>query len=154
MKIYDKIKQLIIKHREVITYLFVGGITTLVSFVTLFAADYLFTRFSPELLGRVTTPAAIVSWVCAVTFAFVANKVFVFRDKSEKKSQWLKQAAMFYVARLATLGFEIAFLFVMVDIFGFNLLLMKIIEQVFIIIGNYLISKFLIFRKKKDKPQE
>jgi len=148
---FNKIKSLYQKHREVVAYLFFGGLTTLVSFATLFAADYLFTRFSPELLGRVTTPAAVLSWICAVTFAFFVNKLFVFRNKSAKKTDWLKQAVMFYCARLATLAFEVVFLFVMVDVLGFNLLLMKVIEQVFIIIGNYLLSKFLIFRKKQNK---
>jgi putative flippase GtrA len=147
-------KNLYQKHRELILYVIVGGMTTVVAIASLLAADYLYTRLSPNLLGAVTTPAAVTSWICAVTFAFVANKVAVFRNKSSKKRDWLKQAAMFYAARLATLGFEIAFLLITVDWLGFNLLLMKIIESVFIVAGNYLISKFLIFRKAKQEQPD
>jgi putative flippase GtrA len=142
-------RELLAKHKELIRYVFVGGLTTVVSFGSLFAADYFFTRFSPEFLGAVTAPAAIVSWICAVTFAFFANKIFVFRSRTEKKSDGAKQAVMFYTARLATLGFEVAFLFVTVDLLGFNIMLMKVIEQVFILVGNYLLSKFVIFKKKE-----
>jgi putative flippase GtrA len=145
-----KVKKLYKKHRELILYVIVGGLTTVVAIVTLLVADYLFKRFSPEFLGAVTTPAAVVSWICAVTFAFIANKVVVFRNKSAKKRQWLKQAALFYAARLATLGFEIVFLLTTVDWLGYNLLLMKVIESVFIVAGNYFISKFVIFKREND----
>ncbi|MCL1881782.1 MAG: GtrA family protein [Oscillospiraceae bacterium] len=144
----NKLNTLIIKHREPITYLFVGGMTTLVSTISLLIAYQVFISFSEGFLGASTTPAAIVSWLCAVTFAFFANKIVVFRNKSSEKSEWIKQATKFYCARLLTLAFDIAFLRITVDVFGFNLLLMKIILQIFVLIGNYLISKFFVFRKQ------
>jgi putative flippase GtrA len=150
----SKLKNIYEKRRELILYVFFGGLTTGISFITLLVAAYLFERFSPDFLGAITTPAAVVSWLCAVTFAFFVNKIFVFRNISERKRDWFKQAAMFYGARVATLAFEIAFLLVTVDWLGFNLALMKIVEQVFIVIGNYLLSKFLIFRKKGNNSDD
>jgi len=134
-----KIKELYNKYREVISYLFFGGLTTLVSISTQFIADY---------VGAGTILATTISWVCAVTYAFFVNKIFVFQNKSDKKREWLSQAAAFYGARLTTYFMELGFMVLTVDVLGFNMHLMKIVAQVFIIIGNYLLSKFLIFKKK------
>jgi putative flippase GtrA len=98
--------------------------------------------------------ATVVTWVCAVAFAFVVNKVFVFRNKSAKKREWLKQAAAFYAARLATLALETGFIAVTVMLLVWNEALMIIIAQVFILIGNYVLSKFVIFAKKKTKNRD
>lgn len=135
----EKAKTLYKKHREIISYLFFGGLTTLVSILTQYAADY---------LGANTALATTISWVCAVTFAFFVNKVFVFKSVSKKKRDWLKQGLTFYGARLTTYFMEIGFMIITVDVLGFNMHLMKIIAQVFILIGNYLLSKFWIFKKK------
>jgi putative flippase GtrA len=137
---YDKLMTLYKKHREKITYLFFGGMTTVVSLVV---------RFTAYFLGVELNIAQIISWICAVTFAFFVNKIFVFRNKSAKKSEWFKQAAQFYGARLTTLAMELGFMNLTVKVFGWNEMLMILVVQVFIFIGNYIISKFWVFRKKK-----
>jgi putative flippase GtrA len=134
-----KFKKLFKKHREVIFYVFFGGCTTAVSLGVRYAMYY---------LGVELNLAQIISWICAVTFAFFVNKIFVFQNKSAKKSDWFKQAGQFYGARLITLGFELLFMNVTVNILKFSEALMILIVQVFIFIGNYLISKFWVFRKK------
>jgi len=134
-----KIKELYHKYREVISYLFFGGLTTVVSIAVQFIADY---------FGAGTILATTISWVCAVTYAFCVNKVFVFQNKSEKKRQWFSQAFTFYGARLTTYFMEIGFMLLTVNVLGLNMHLMKVVAQVFIVIGNYLLSKFWIFKKK------
>jgi putative flippase GtrA len=127
------------EHREVILYVFFGGLTTLVSILTQYLADY---------LGAGTALATSISWLCAVTFAFFVNKIYVFRNKSAKMSGWLRQAAGFYGARLATYFLELGFMLLTVEVFLLNMHVMKVIAQVFVLTGNYLLSKFFVFRKK------
>ncbi|MCL2633780.1 MAG: GtrA family protein [Oscillospiraceae bacterium] len=125
--------------REIILYIFFGGLTTLVSIGTQYLADY---------LGANTALATTISWICAVTFAFFVNKIFVFQNKSEKASGWFKQALGFYAARLTTYVLEMGFMLLTVEVLLWNMHLMKIIAQVFVLVGNYLLSKFWVFRKK------
>ena len=132
-------KSLLKKHRELISYIFFGGLTTAVSILTHYAALY---------LGATTALATSVSWVLAVSFAFFVNKIFVFRSKSEKISSWFGQALAFFGARLLTYFLELGFLLVTVEVLLQNEYIMKLIAQVFVLIGNYLISKFIVFRKK------
>jgi putative flippase GtrA len=145
-----KLKTLYVKHREGITYCFFGGLTTIVSGGSRYAAHLFFANFFPYTLGATTLSDSVVSWICSVTFAFVVNKIFVFRNKSTQKREWLKQGATFYCARLATLGMESVFLYVTVDVLELNYPVMWAIVQVAIVIGNYLISKLWVFANKKD----
>jgi putative flippase GtrA len=149
-----KIKNLYTKHKEVVLYLFFGGLTTLVSGIARFGAHALFVAISPDFLGKTTVPDSIVSWICAVTFAFFVNKIFVFENKSSEKSEWFKQAAQFYGARLATLGLELGAFYAFVDVLGYNYYVMWVIIQVFIVVGNYFISKFWVFKKSSEKTSK
>jgi len=126
------------KHRELISYIFFGGLTTAVSIITQYTADY---------LGAGTTLATTVSWICAVTFAFFVNKLFVFKNKSTGISSWFKQAFGFYSARLATYFMELGFMLLTVEVLFWNMHLMKLIAQVFVLIGNYLLSKYVVFKR-------
>ncbi|MDR2558154.1 MAG: GtrA family protein [Oscillospiraceae bacterium] len=128
------------KHRELALYIFFGGLTTLVSIAVQFGADY---------LGANIAAATTLAWICAVTFAFIVNKTFVFKSKSH----WLRQAATFCGARLSTYFLELGFMLVTVENLLFNMHVMKIIAQVFVLMGNYLFSKFFIFRKKEQKNE-
>ncbi|MCL1831429.1 MAG: GtrA family protein [Oscillospiraceae bacterium] len=134
-----KLKRLYGKYREAVTYVFFGGCTTLVGLIVRYAAFY---------AGIELNIADIISWVCAVTFAFFVNKVFVFRNKSSGRKEWIRQAASFYAARLLTLGVQLVFMNVTVYVLGLREDVMILVVQVFIFVGNYLLSKFLIFRKK------
>jgi len=134
-----KLKLLYQNHREVITYVFFGGLTTAVS---------LGTRYIAYFLGVELNIADIISWICSVTFAFFVNKIFVFRNKATKTSDWLKQGVSFYGARLTTLAAQLAFMNVTVYVLGWNEAIMISVAQVFIFIGNYLISKFFVFKKE------
>jgi len=139
---YIKLKNLYLKHRELISYVFFGGLTTLVSIGSHYAVLF----FLPDNTAVATT----VSWVCAVTFAFFVNRIFVFKSRSNR----FKQAVQFYGARLTTYFLELGFMLVTVQVLFFNEYIMKIIAQVFILVVNYLLSKFWIFKKKgldKDK---
>lgn len=133
------------KHESALLYIIVGGLTTLVSI----AAQYI-----PAYFGLPTRVNTTISWICAVTFAFFTNKVWVFKDKSYSRSDWLRQASGFYGARLVTYFLELGFMVLTVDVLHYSEYIMKLIAQIFILIVNYLFSKFVIFRKKHHKGDD
>ncbi len=126
-------------------YLIIGGLTTIVSLVSY----YLLTLklLDPSIPIELMI-ANIISWICAVTFAYFTNRIFVFQSKNK---EILKEAIKFYLSRISTLLLEILCMFLLVNILKINDKISKIIVQVLIIIGNYIISKFFVFKSKKSK---
>ena len=125
------------KNKEKLLYLFFGALTTVIS-VVVFA---LFTKVIPldELIAN------IISWIVAVLFAFVTNRIWVFESAKDKGI--IKQLLSFYSGRLVTLGVEEVLLFIFIKQLCLNEMLVKIAAQVVIIVLNYIISKLFIFKK-------
>ncbi len=137
------IRELFRKHEQVIRYLIVGGLTTVVSLGCYFLCVSTF--LDPQ--DPVQLQAAnILSWTAAVTFAYAANRKHVFHSRN---SNILKEAAAFCGSRVGTLGVEMVMMFVMVSLMKMNDKAAKLIVQVVITVLNYIISKFLVFRTKK-----
>ena len=134
------LKELYLKYKEVINYLFFGGCTFLVSVVSF----YLFNKvlFLNKHLSN------ILSWILAVLFAYITNKTCVFESKTTSKEELLKEISSFFTARLLTLGIEELILFIFVNIFKFDALIIKIFAQVIVILANYVLSKLFVFKKK------
>ena len=129
------------KYKSVLLYLFFGVLTTAVSIGSFFLCD----RF----LGVNTLVANGISWVCAVSFAFLTNRVWVFHSEA-KGNEILTEALSFFSGRLLTLGIEEAMLLIFVTWLHFDSLLIKIAAQFAVLVGNYFISKLLVFRKKRS----
>lgn len=130
------------KYKEPLLYLFFGGLTTLLSI----ALYWLFAH--P--LGVEPLVANVISWVLCVAFAYITNRTWVFEQKARERAGVLREAASFAAGRLATLGLEELILWLGISVLGVRDLIVKIVAQVLVIIGNYVISKCLVFRK--DKP--
>ena len=146
MDIFDKIMSLPVlrrfygpyeKHKEVLLYIFFGGLATVVSIGTFLLFDALMN----ELIANV------LSWVITVGFAYWTNRTWVFRSEVRGKDVW-KEMTTFYTGRLLTLGLEELILLVFATILRWNAAIVKIAAQVLVLIGNYIISKLLIFRKQ------
>lgn len=142
----EKIKELYIKYKELINYLIFGVLTTIVSLATKYLL--LFTILDAE-NGIQLQIAVVASWIVACTFAYITNRIWVFESKSKKI---IKEAAKFYVSRLATLGLEMLIMFIFVTALGLNthmwVIVWTIFAQVVIIIGNYVLSKLIVFKNK------
>lgn len=119
---------------ELITYVFVGGLTTLVNFIVYFACTSVNINY---------LIANVLSWVVAVLFAYVANRKYVF--KSEANSQ-RTEFIQFVSLRAVTLLVETALLFVFVQLMAMNENIAKVVVSVITVIGNYVFCKFLIFK--------
>ena len=124
------------KHKAILLYIFFGGCTTVVSIGTFILLD----QVVDALLAN------IGSWILAVGFAYVTNRRWVFDSQVRGKAVW-KEMLSFYSGRLLTLGLEEALFLVFVTWLQFNSTVIKIIAQVAVLIGNYLISKLVTFRK-------
>jgi len=131
------IRNLFQKHREMILYVFFGGLATVVSIGTFL----LFDAVMNELIANV------LSWIVTVGFAYWTNRTWVFCSQVRGKGVW-KEMLTFYTGRLVTLGLEELMLLVFVTVLGWNAALIKVAAQIVVLVGNYIISKLLIFRKK------
>lgn len=133
------------KNPEVWNYIIVGGLTTVVSiglkYLLLFTILDAKDAFELQL-------SVILSWVGAVAFAYIANRIFVFNSKSK---EILKEITTFVGGRVATLLMEMVIMWFFVTLLGLNsdtwVVIFTLICQVLITILNYFISKFLVFKK-------
>lgn len=134
------------KNPEVWNYIIVGGLTTLVSiglkYALLFTVCDAKDPFELQL-------SVILSWIGAVAFAYVANRIFVFKSKSK---EFLKEISTFVGGRVATLLMEMFIMWFFVTLLGLNsdlwVIVFTLICQVLVMIINYFISKFIVFVKK------
>ena len=140
----NKIKELYLKYKEIINYLIIGVLTTLVSLGVYYAL--VLTVLDP--LDPIQLQIAnVVSWICAVTFAYLTNRKIVF--ESQEKNMW-KEGAKFYASRGLTLLLDMGFMFLFVTVLHMNDKVAKIIVQFLITASNYVISKFFVFKKKRN----
>ena len=138
MTVYEKLKTLYAKYRETVIYLVFGVLTTVVNY-----AVYI------PLYNFVHLPASVcngVAWVAAVAFAYVTNKLFVFESKSWN-SGVLGELLRFVGSRVTSGVIETVSLLVTVDILGWNGNIMKLFLAVIVIVLNYILSKFFVFKK-------
>ena len=129
------------KYREIVNYLIVGGLTTVVSLAVYYGC--VLTVFDPK--NPIQLQAAnVISWIAAVTFAYYTNRRYVFESKTENK---LQEAAKFYGSRITTLLMDMACMFLLVTALGISDKIAKLIVQVIVTVANYVLSKFIVFRK-------
>lgn len=133
-----RIKQLIEQNREVVAYLFFGGMTTLVNFLSYALLHDLF-RIRENVANG-------IGWFVSVLFAFVTNKKYVFNDRSATFADWTKKLASFFGCRALSGAFDIITFSLLVPYI--NDYLLKILISVVVIILNYIFSKLWVFRKK------
>ena len=138
----EKIKEMYLKYKEIISYLIFGVLTTVVSLGVYYICVYTF--LNPENVVQLQI-ANIISWVAGVAFAYVTNRKFVFESKEENK---LKEAGKFVTSRITTLLMDMAIMFIGVTLCKFNEKIIKLISQVVVIVMNYLLSKIIVFKKK------
>ena len=131
------------KYQEIINYLIVGVLTTVVSIVTYF----LFSLILDIENNILFILANVLSWICAVIFAYITNKKFVFNTTTSNKKEEIKVFSMFVSSRITTLLIELAFMFITVKVILINDKIAKVIAQFIVIVLNYVLSKLFVFKK-------
>lgn len=134
------------KYQEIINYLIVGVLTTVVSIVIYF----LFSLILDIENNILFILANVLSWICAVIFAYITNKKFVFNTTTSNKKEEIKVFSMFVSSRITTLLIELAFMFITVKVILINDKIAKVIAQFIVIVLNYVLSKLFVFKKKNN----
>lgn len=135
------------KYIEIINYLIIGGLTTLVSLSVYYICVLTFLDPTSPMQLQI---ANIISWIAAVTFAYYANKKYVFNNNNRNIS---KEILLFYLFRVNTLLIDMSIMFVAVTLLGINDKIAKLIVQVIVTIANYILSKFFVFNEKDLKKK-
>ena len=125
--------------KELMLYVVFGALTTVVSFGSYYICN--------TVLGIHYLASNIVSWILAVLFAYITNKLFVFESKGLCRKELLREFFAFIAARLVSLGMEELGLWLMIGALHWNENLAKLIMQVVVVIANYVFSKLFIFKK-------
>lgn len=134
------IKEMYEKYKEIILYGVFGVLTTLVSIVTFYLfVDKLEINY---IVGNV------LSWVFAVAFAYITNKIWVFENNNFTKNYILKEVMSFVGSRIATLVIETVLIFLLVDLISIEKMISKIFVSIIVVILNYVFSKLFVFNKK------
>lgn len=139
----NKLSALYKKHKEIVNYLIVGGLTTLVSMVLFYGSTRTFLDGNNAIQLQI---ANIISWVGAVAFAYVANRIFVFESKNKNI---LKESVAFFSSRVLTLLLDMGTMFLLSTVLHINYNFSKLIAMVLVTVGNYVISKIFVFKKEK-----
>ncbi len=143
----EKIKDLYLKYKEIINYLIVGILTTIVALAVYYIS--VFTFLNPENSVQLQI-ANILSWIAGVTFAYFTNRKFVFESKEKNK---IKEASKFVLARVITLFIDMIIMWLGVTILHGNDKIMKLVSQVVITISNYIFSKIFVFTKTSKEEK-
>lgn len=137
----EKIKNLYLKYKEIINYLIVGGLTTLVSLAVYYICVFTFLNPNNTIELQI---ANILSWIAGVTFAYFTNRKYVFESKNKNR---LGEVTKFVSSRIGTLLLDMFIMWLGVTILLLNDKIIKIISQILVIVGNYVLSKLFVFKK-------
>ena len=137
----EMIKDLLVKFRSQILYLFFGVLTTVINIVVY------------ALLRMTDMPVQVsywLAWFITVLAAYLPNRKWVFNSQASTPREYFDEIVKFYVARLATGLIGSGIMIIGVNWLHQNDMLWNIIQNVFVIVTNYVLSKLVIFRAKKE----
>ena len=144
------------KYREIISYLFWGVLTTVINWTSYFWISNIFEIFMRDSVTLIVLFSNVFSWICATVFAFLTNKFWVFRSKNMQRNVVLPEFCKFISTRLLTGFFETIVITTLVmigfdqELFGTKGMMVKVVVSIVVVVLNYVLSKFFIFRNDSD----
>ena len=135
----EKLRQVLEKYGDILSYLFFGVLTTVVNYLV-YLPCYNYLNLSAAVSN-------VIAWAAAVVFAYLTNKPFVFKSYDWSAAVVLPELTKFVGCRVTSGLMETAIIFVTVDLLGWDGNLWKIATSVLVVILNYFGSKLLVFRK-------
>ena len=160
------------KHREIMRYLIIGVLTTVVYFLV---------RFSVFSLVQSGLLSVVVAQIAAILFAFATNKWFVFQNQAKNFQELVHQFVLFCLARGFVFLLDIGITLITVEWYSaffisimrleqldyttglftlpflkpyignpitLNAFIFALVTQIVAIMINYVLSKYLIFKKE------
>ena len=125
--------------REMVVYVIFGALTTIVGFGT-------YALFIYAGLGVVL--ANTLSHLFAILFAYITNKIWVFRARNFSAKRITAEFLKFLSSRLLTYVVDTLLLILLVEVLLYGPFLSKAATSVVVIILNYFASKLVVFNKK------
>lgn len=135
-------KALFFKYKELILYVFFGGLTTLVNWGMYW--------FLNDLVQIHYLWATVLAYISSVLFAYVTNRIWVFESKVHGVKGILTEMGKFFLSRGVTFLLDLLCMYIGVDLLRVNDKMMKLLANVIVIVVNYILSKLFIFRKKES----
>lgn len=129
-KVFRPLNPFYKKYKQPLLYLFFGGLCTIVNIVSFWLGEKVF----PPLVANV------LAWIISVAFAFFTNRTWVFESHNLGS-----EAVKFTTGRIGTLILEEVILWIGIEVLGVNTMIVKVLGQIAVIIGNYVISKWVVF---------
>lgn len=143
-KLFPLAEELYTKYEEIIVYLIVGVLTTIVSWFCMFFVNIVIFGSPLNPTSTQNLILSIVNWIAGVAFAYPMNRKLVFKSKDP---HILTECSKFVMSRVSTLVLDVV-LRQILGFMGVNVYITTVISAVLVIIGNYVFSKLLVFRKK------
>ena len=144
----EKIKTLCKKYEEIIVYLIVGVLNTIVSWAAWFLCAY--TILDAQVVWQ-NVALSVISWVVGVVFGYFMNRKYVFKSTDP---QIMKEFLQFAGGRVSTWALDAVMMVLLVNALKINEAFSKIFVAVLVMIGNYLLSKFFVFKKKPEEQTD
>lgn len=119
--------------KELVSYGLVGVLTTIINLITF--------KICLAFLG--ISISTFLSGFIAIMFSYFANKKWVFVSEVPMN---LKEFLGFVSSRLVCIFLEVAIMQVLVNVCMLDSLLSKLISNIFVVLLNYIIGKFFIFK--------
>lgn len=136
----DHIFSLLRRHRELVSYVFWGVMTTIVNYAVYFLLV--------EGLQIYYLAGNIIAWAVSVLFAYFVNKLYVFQSRDWAWRVALRELWQMVASRLFSLALEMGILWLFVDVLLCPHGAVKLAANVVVVVVNYVLSKFIIFKKK------
>lgn len=134
------IKEMYVKYKNIILYLFFGVCTTAVNVIIYW--------ISAHLLQIGTMFSTTIAWIMAVLFAYITNRRWVFCSDATGIKEIIREVISFFTCRLVTGGVDWGCMFLFVNVIGINDILIKFMANIIVIVLNYIASKLIIFTQK------
>lgn len=131
------------QYREMIMYIIMGIFTTAVNISSFYILV--------EVLDTDYKTATVIAWILSVLFAYITNKIYVFQQKTSDMRSLMRELTAFFSVRLLSLGIDLGMMILLVSQFHTNETLAKILDNVVIVVVNYIASKWLVFKKTTEE---
>ena len=133
-------KELIEKYRSLILYVIFGAATTLVNIVSYWVCAHL--------LNCSVSLSTAIAWFLSVLFAYMTNRKWVFESRASGLYEIVREMISFFTSRLATGFLDWLIMFAAVEKAGLPDMPVKIASNILVIVLNYILGKFVVFRKR------
>ena len=131
------------KNEELWNYLIVGGLTTVVGYLSKVLLTI--SLFNPEKPLELQY-AVVLSNVIAIVFAYLPNRIYVFKSKNNKI---FKEFCTFFGSRVSTILLDMSMMWFFVTLLHLNYYVFALVTNILVIILNYLFSKIFVFKKEQ-----